>query len=160
MGNDSLLLAPLEASLDSSLADAPDLTPVPPSWGGPLTESDYEALAKSWITRELAKQAMLRRVDSQQGREAIGQKGNRDCAGLLFPLYWPGCAYAHSYRLRRDNPEWTQGKDGTPKPDRKYLGAPSSTNRLYFPPGVTPEQLREFPARVRNDGGRLYFFGK
>src|ERR1019366_1865142 len=33
------------------------------------------------------------------------------------------------------------GRDGKPKPDRKYLGAPGSTNRLYFPPGVTSEQL-------------------
>jgi hypothetical protein len=49
--------------------------------------------------------------------------------------------HPRSYRLRRDNPEWKEGKDGTLKPDRKYLGAPGSANRLYFPPGVTPEQL-------------------
>ena len=112
-----------------------------PSWGGPLAESDYEALAKSWITRELADQAMLRRVDAQQGREVIGQKGNRDCAGILFPLYWPEATHPHAYRLRRDNPEWKQGKDGALKPDRKYLGEPGSGNRLYFPPGVTLAQL-------------------
>ncbi len=55
-----------------------------PSWGKPLTEGDYAALAKSWITRELAEEAMLRRVDTHEGREIVGQKGNRDCAGLIF----------------------------------------------------------------------------
>jgi hypothetical protein len=140
MGSELLLPAD-ESAVDASLNDAPDLILVPPSLGSPLTEADYEALATSWITRDLADQAMIRRVDSREGREAIGQKGSRDCAGLLFPIYRPGCAHAHSYRLRRDNPEWTQGKDGTPKPDRKYLGAPGSTNRLYFPPGVALEQL-------------------
>jgi hypothetical protein len=108
-----------------------------------LAESDYEALAKSWITRELADQAMLRRVDAQQGREAIGQKGNRDCAGILIPLYGPEAPYPHAYRLRRDNPEWKQGKDGALKPDRKYLGEPGSGNRIYFPPGVTLAHLAD-----------------
>jgi hypothetical protein len=34
-------------------------------------------------------------------------------------------------------------KDGVVKPDRKYLGAPGSGNRLYIPPGITPEQLAD-----------------
>jgi len=142
MGNDSLLLPPLEVEDCHALTAAPvPVNPSPLSWGGPLNESDYEALAQSWITRELADQALLRRVDARQGREAIGQKGNRDCAGILFPLYWPEAPHPHSYRLRRDNPEWKQGKDGILKPDRKYLGEPGSGNRLYFPPGVSLAQL-------------------
>jgi len=141
MGNDSLLL-PLEVDYGPALTAAPvPKHPSPPSWGGPLNESDYEALAQSWITRELADQALLRRVDARQGREAIGQKGNRDCAGILLPFYWPEASHPHSYRLRRDNPEWKQGKDGTLKPERKYLGEPGSGNRLYFPPGVGLAQL-------------------
>ena len=62
---------------------------IPPSWGERLNESDYAYLADSWITREIAEAAMLRRVDEQQGREVIGQKGSRDCAGILFPYYLP-----------------------------------------------------------------------
>jgi hypothetical protein len=50
--------------------------------------------------------------------------------------------------VRRDNPEWTTGKDGKPKPDKKYLGAPNSTNRLYIPPGVTLEQLQDLTIPV------------
>jgi hypothetical protein len=62
---------------------------IPPHWGGPLDEKDYVVLAASWITRQIADEAMLRRVDEQQGREVIGQKGSRDCAGILFPYYLP-----------------------------------------------------------------------
>jgi hypothetical protein len=86
---------------------------------------------------------MLRRVDAQQGREIVGQKGSRDCAGVLYPYYWPGDASPFNYRLRRDHPDVKQGKNGELKPDRKYLGAPGSANRLYIPPGVTLEQLAD-----------------
>ena len=106
---------------------------VGPSWGGPLTEGDYAALAASWITREIADEAMLRRVDAIEGREVVCQKGKRDCAGILIPYFLPGDPYPHSYRIRRDNPEWTEDKEGKLKPKAKYLGAPGSSNRLYFP---------------------------
>src|SRR6185369_4682397 len=48
-----------------------------------------------------------------------------------------------NYRVRRDNPDWEVGSDGKPKPEAKYLGAPKSGNRLYVPPGITTEQLRD-----------------
>jgi hypothetical protein len=78
---------------------------IPPDWGGPLTEGDYIGLASSWITREIADAAMLRRVDAQTGREVVGQKGSRDCAGILIPYYWPDEPRPFNYRLRRDNPD-------------------------------------------------------
>jgi integrase len=118
-------------------------TCIPPAWGGPLSEADYAVLAASWITPEIANEAMLRRVDTFEGREVICQKGKRDCAGMLITYYWPGEPGAFNYRVRRDNPDWTVGKDGKPKPDRKYLGPPNSGNRLYIPPGVTLEQLQD-----------------
>jgi len=120
-----------------------DTTFVPPSWGGRLTEEDYASLAASGITRELADQAMLRRMDTLEGREVLGLMGNRDCAGILIPYYWPGEPSPFNYRVRRDNPDWEQGKDGKLKQKRKYLGPPKSANRLYIPPGVTLEQLRD-----------------
>src|SRR5580704_16894489 len=116
---------------------------IPPSWGGPLTESDYAALGLSWITRLGAEEAMLRRVNDFEGREIIGQKGNRDCSGILFSSYWPGEPSPNNYRVRRDNPDLKYDKDGKPKPDKKYLGSPKSSNRLYIPPGITPEQLQD-----------------
>jgi hypothetical protein len=116
---------------------------ISPAWGGALSERDYATLDSSWITREIAHAAMLRRVDEYEGRQVIGQKGQRDCAGILIPYYWPGDPQPFNYRVRRDNPDWKEGKDGKPKPDKKYLGPPKSTNRLYIPPGVTPEQLQD-----------------
>jgi hypothetical protein len=115
----------------------------PPSWGGPLCEGDYASLAASWITQQIADHAMLRRVDAHEGREIVGQNGNRDCTGVLIPYYWPDEPSPFNYRLRRDNPEWVVGKDGKPKPKGKYLGPPKCSNRLYIPPGITPEQLRD-----------------
>ena len=116
---------------------------IPPAWGRPLNPIDYTKLESSWITREIADAAMLRRVDSIEGNEIVGQKGKRDCAGMLIPYYQPGDAYPFNYRLRRDNPEWKQGKDGKPKPERKYLGPPNCGNRLYIPPGVTVKHLND-----------------
>ena len=129
--------------LVSDLSRAADV--VPPSWGEPLTEDDYAALAKSWITKEIADLAMLRRVDRRvDGRQIVGQKGKRDCAGILIPYYIVGGVISRTATgFAADNPEWTLGKDGKPKQERKYLGAPGSPNRLYFPPGVTPEQLAD-----------------
>lgn len=114
----------------------------PSRWGGPLSESDYATLESSWITREIADQAMLRRVDAEQGRELVGQK-RRDCAGLLIPYHWPGGRDAFNYRVRRDTPDWVAGSDGKPKLDRKYLGPPNSANRLYIPPPVRLDQLQD-----------------
>ena len=116
---------------------------MPPSWGGPLSESDYATLAASWITREIADAAMLRRVDAHEGREVVGQKGNRDCAGIVVSYYWPGEPWPFNYRLRRDNPDWKYDGQGNAKPDKKYLGPPRSANRLYIPPGVTPDQVSD-----------------
>ena len=113
-----------------------------PSWGGPLNESDYATLSASWITPEIADEARLARVDTYEGREIVGQKGNRDCSGILFPYYWPGEPNPHSYRIRRDNPDWTE-RGGKVKANAKYLGAPRSANRLYILPGVTLEQLAD-----------------
>ena len=124
-------------------AAAPIRDVLPPSWGRALTAEDYASLAASWITKEIADLAMLRRVDAIEGREIVGQNGKRDCAGILFSYYWPGEAYPFNYRLRRDNPDWTTDKDGKPKPKAKYMGPPGGANRLYIPVGVTVEQLAD-----------------
>src|SRR5215472_7233493 len=103
-------------------AGEPPFDRIPPSWGGPLADSDYAALAASWISRQIADEAMLRRVGSEEGREVLGQKGTRDCAGVLISYYWPGEPGPFNYRLRRDNPDWTADKNGKLKPSQKYLG--------------------------------------
>ena len=139
--------APINGALGQIKNESPTCTPegastrIPPSLGEPLSESDYVTLASSWITREVADAAMLRRVNEYEGREVVGQKGKRDCAGILIPYYWPGIPHAFNYRLRRDNPDWTEGENGKLKPQRKYLSPPNGGNRLFIPPGVSTEQL-------------------
>ncbi len=124
-------------------APIPIFGPTPPRWGSRLTEEDYASLERSWISREIADLAMLRRVDAIEGREVVGRKGNLDCAGIVFSYYWPGDPDPFNYRLRRDNPEFKLGKDGKRRLDKKYLGPPGERNRLYIPPGVTLEQLND-----------------
>ncbi len=124
-------------------AAATKLDRVPPDRGTQLSEQDYAALLTSWITRELADQAMLRRVNEHEGREVVCQKGKRDCSGVLIPYYWPGTPIPVSYRIRRDHPDIVEGKNGAIKHDRKYLGEPGGSNRLYIPPGITLEQLAD-----------------
>ena len=61
----------------------------------------------------------------------------------MIPYYRPGEAHPITYRLRRDRPEVVEGKNGSLKPKDKYLSAPGDRNRLYVPPGVTPEHLAD-----------------
>jgi hypothetical protein len=82
-------------------------------------------------------------VDTFEGREIVGEKGTRDCAGVIFPYYRPGDVQPHAIRLRRDHPDRVAGKNGKPKLGRKYLDAPGARNRLYIPPGVTWQQLAD-----------------
>lgn len=115
----------------------------PPNWGSPLTEADYRSLASSWVDRLTADAAMLRRVDSCDGRAITGRRERIDCAGILFPYYWSDEPLPFSYRLRRDKPDYKLGQNGRPKPDRKYLGAFGSGNRLYLAPDITANQLSD-----------------
>lgn len=131
-----------------TLSEPPSSSRVLPDWGTALADADYASLEKSWIDRESADAAMLRRVDAVEGRDIVGQKGNRDCSGILIPYYWPGEPRPFSYRIRRDNPEFTTDRYGGLKPDGKYLGAPGCANRLYVPPGVTVEQLEDVTTPV------------
>lgn len=110
-------------------------------WGERLDPSDYERLGTSWIAPAIADAAMLRRVNAHQGRDIVGQKGSRDCSGILIPYYWPDATHPHTYRIRRDNPDREASHDGTKKETAKYLSAPGGANRLYVPPGVTLAQL-------------------
>ena len=73
--------SPIEIQNEAPTSGPPER--IPPPWGKPLTESDYATLAKSWITREIADAAMLRRVEDFEGREIVGQK-SRNCAGIIF----------------------------------------------------------------------------
>lgn len=109
-----------------------------------LTDEDFDSLAKSYITPELAEQAKLFRVDSFEGARIVGREGRSgDYAGIVFTYYLPGSEQPREYRLRRDRPEYQQQPDGSLKEERKYLSPPTSRNRAYFVPGTPPEWLQD-----------------
>jgi Domain of unknown function (DUF3854) len=118
-------------------------SPLSPSWGGPLTDADYAKLERSWITRDLADQALLRRVSSPEGASIVGRRDNGSYEGIIFPYVWPGENHIREYWLRRDHPEFRTDRDGQPKEIAKYLGPPGRGNLLYFVPGTPAEWLTD-----------------
>ncbi len=105
--------------------------------GMPLEPRDYAALAARWIPRELAEQAMLRRVDDAEGATIVGKNGSGNYAGVIIPYSLPGPFLVRSYRLRRDHPEVDQAG----KAREKYMAEPAAGNKLYFAPGTDPAWL-------------------
>lgn len=74
---------------------------------GRLTKDDLDCLEKSYITPQLAYQAGLTRVGSDEGARIVGRETKRgDWAGIVFPYCWPGESQPRQYRLRRDRPDY------------------------------------------------------
>ena len=114
--------------------------PIP---GTPLSDSDYEKLQRSWIDRELADKAMLRRVCDLDGAALLGRKRVKNCAGIVFPYIVPGETRAREYRVRVDCPELETRADGSVREKNKYLSPPQSRAMLYFTPGTDPKDLAD-----------------
>jgi hypothetical protein len=111
-----------------------------------LTHKDFEVLARSFITPELAEQAAIFRVDDLEGSEIVGGKRSADIdySGIVFSYFFPEITSRRECRLRRDNPGLDASVDGTTKEKGKYLSPPGRGNMLYFP----PDCLNEFLADV------------
>ena len=95
-----------------------------------LTDSDYLGLDRRYISHNIADAANLRRVDSFEGRDIVGRNGAGDYAGIAIDYRRPGSPDVILTRLRRDHPE----VDPAGKIGKKYLTAPGTRNRVYFPP--------------------------
>lgn len=108
-----------------------------------MNAHDLELLARSFITPELAGQARIYRVTSEEGAQLVGRSGHGRYAGLVFPYIWPGETNVREYRLRRDHPDLEQQPDGTHKEKAKYLSPPGRANMLYLTPGTLPEHLTD-----------------
>jgi uncharacterized protein (DUF927 family) len=134
----------------------------------PLTTSDLENLAASFITPELAHKAQLFRVSDGEGRSLVGNNF-LDCSGVAYPFHTPnGNGHGHvvAYAIRRDNPD---DEDGKPK--RKYLYEKGFRNHLYYGTNVTADDLQnvEMPLvfsegakkclaleRMQTEGGKTF----
>ncbi len=115
----------------------------PPVKWEPLTTADFEVFSRSGISPDMAREASIFRVDSNAGKQLIGQNGAGDYAGAVYPNFWPGEQSPRSFVLRRDNPDIEYGKDGARKEKGKYLSEPGGINRLHIPIGVRPEWLND-----------------
>jgi len=117
--------------------------------GSTLTKADYKKLEQSFITKALADQAQLRRVNSIEGAEIVGKIASNgrvaggNYAGIIFPYILPGESVAYLTRLRRDKPDIELQTDGSKKEIAKYLAPPGRGNRFYFVPGTKPEWLQD-----------------
>lgn len=111
-------------------------------FGEALTAADYASLQARWIDVNLANEAGLRRVSSEQGRIMFGRK-HGNCAGVLIPNVLPGTTYAREYRVRLDEPELEYRSDGTVRENTKYLHPPGRPNIAYFPPMIPASCLAD-----------------
>lgn len=116
----------------------------------PLTDADFSGLSKCGISRDVAEQAGIYRVDSASGAFCTGRKisPDHDYSGILFPYFWPGEKTPHNERLRRDAPDLESSPDGTSKIKNKYLSAPRWGNSLYFSPDAKPEWIKNSAIRA------------
>lgn len=69
--------------------------------GSRLLESDFRNLESCWISRELAEQAMLQRVTSDEGATIVRQNRRGDYSGIVFPYFMPGGGEVREYFLVR-----------------------------------------------------------
>ena len=107
--------------------------------GTSLTTADLEALERdSWIDLATAQTCGLYRVSSSEGAELIGRDNREDCAGIAFPVYWPGDSTPREYHLRRDHAPMEGGK-----PKGKYLAPPGRGNMLLLGPNESVEALTD-----------------
>jgi hypothetical protein len=104
--------------------------------GYPLGPADYESLSTRWIDRATADLECIRRIDHLEGREIVGRTGAGLFDGLLIPYVLPGETSVREFRLRRDHPDYENGK-----PQQKYMSPPGRGNMLYFPIRTQPSWL-------------------
>lgn len=102
-----------------------------------LTPTDLLKLeTESWIDHVTAETFGLYRVNSPAGAALFGRGDREDCAGIVFPSYWPGNPVPREFYLRRDHPPFENGK-----PKGKYLAPPGRGNMLLFGPDESVEVL-------------------
>jgi predicted P-loop ATPase len=94
-----------------------------------LTAGDLEMFERLRIDPELLALAGVKRVTDREARDEFGFTGSGDNSGLLFP-YLDATGARHTARLRRDRPEFENGKQM-----RKYLAPYGDRRHLYTVPG-------------------------
>jgi hypothetical protein len=122
--------------------------------GCPLSEEDLRKLEAAGISRDLAKQALLRRVTSSEGAAIVGRPTTGAYSGMVFPYILPGESHVREYRLRRDRPEMEYGADGrSRKRTSTSLLRDAETGFTSFPAlsrnGLTMQRSRRQSLKAR-----------
>jgi hypothetical protein len=93
-----------------------------------LTATDLAQHRALGIDSAMLERQHVRRVDDLEARDILGLNGRPgDLRGVLYPYLWPGCSRPLTHRLRRDRPEFENGK-----PKNKYLSAYGDRRHLYL----------------------------
>jgi hypothetical protein len=104
-----------------------------------LMSADLAVFSRLGVTAELLAKAHVQRVTDPEAREDFGISGPRtsDMSGIVFPYYDIATGARVTARVRRDSPEYEDGKEKT-----KYISAYGDRKHLFFPPGAA-EKLRD-----------------
>lgn len=103
-----------------------------------LTPADFLKLeTESGIDRLTVERVGLRRVDWHEGAALVGRDAREDCAGIAFPVFFPGHPNVREWFLRLDRPLMQAGKPV------RYLAPPGRGNKLMSGPGEPMEALSD-----------------
>ena len=105
------------------------------------TSADYANLAGRYIDKTTADAAHIRRLPEFDAREALGRLNapvDQEYAGLGIPYLHQGDSI-REWRIRRDTPDYTTRKDGSIKPEGKYMTPPGRRSMIYLPPEIYPD---------------------
>ena len=122
--------------------------PVVTYWGQVPTAADHQSFAARWITRELADDAGLRRVDCATGRQMFARRTG-EMSGIIIPNIapWDG-GHVREYRERLDRPDLEYRSDGSVRETNKYIQPPGRRNLIYFPPRVPLTALEDIAVPI------------
>jgi len=99
-----------------------------------LSTADLALHARLGITADALLEHQVHRVQDREARELLcinGRPGKMD--GIIYPYFDPQSGHVVTRRLRRDHPEYENGK-----PKNKYISAYGDRRHLNFPVGAGP----------------------
>lgn len=115
-----------------------------------LDLSDLSERGKSFLDRRTLQLAGLRRVSDDVGHQILGKdRPQKDVEyhGLAIPYFdlsaLPENFHVTEWTIRRDVPDYENDGAGNMKAKRKYIKPVSAKNRLYIPPMMPIELLKQ-----------------